>query len=76
MKRPITTTIPMTMTVSAFIGEEDDAMDKYIWYLYDINTGCFGSGKLVYQKRKNGLFYDGKTHKPLILQPQYLGQEN
>lgn len=51
-------------------------MDKYIWYLYDINTGCFGSGKLVYQKRKNGLFYDGKTHKPLIPQPQYLGQEN
>lgn len=51
-------------------------MDKYIWYLYDMNTGCFGSGKLVYQKRKNGLFYDGKTHKPLIPQPQYLGQEN
>ena len=43
-------------------------MDKYIWYLYDMNTGCFGSGKLIYQKRKNGLFYDGETHKPLIPQ--------
>ena len=44
-------------------------MDKYIWYLYDMNTGRFGSGKLVYQKRKNGLFYDSETHKPLIPQP-------
>ena len=51
-------------------------MDKYIWYLYDMNAGCFGSGKLVYQKRKNGLFYDGKTHKPLFPQPHYSRQEN
>ena len=36
-------------------------MDKHIWSLY--------KGKLVYQKRKNGLFYDGKTHERLNPQP-------
>lgn len=36
-------------------------MDKYIWSLY--------LGKLVYQKRKNGLFYDSKTHERLNPQP-------
>ena len=36
-------------------------MDKYIWSLYR----C----KLVYQKRKNGLFYDGTTHERLDPQP-------
>ena len=51
-------------------------MDKYIWALYDANTGRFGSGELVYQKRKNGLFYDSLTHKPLTPQPHYSRQEN
>lgn len=36
-------------------------MDKYIWSLY--------KGKLVYQKRKNGLFYDSGTHERLNPQP-------
>ena len=66
------------MTVSAFISEikGEIFMDKYIWALYDANTGRFGSGELVYQKRKNGLFYDSLTHKPLSPQPHVSKQEN
>ena len=36
-------------------------MDRYIWSLY--------KGELIYQKRKNGLFYNGRTHKKLDPQP-------
>lgn len=46
-------------------------MSNYIYTLYDPNTKQFGTGgKLVFQKRKNGLFYDLETNAPLDPQPQ------
>lgn len=36
-------------------------MDRYIWSLY--------KGKLIYQKRHNGPFYDAHTHQKLNPQP-------
>lgn len=44
-------------------------MDSYIWCLYNRETERFGEGKLVYQKRKNGLFYDSEIEQPLKPQP-------
>lgn len=45
-------------------------MDNYIYSLYNPETKQFGTGgKLVYQKRKNGLFYDPETNTPIDPQP-------
>lgn len=51
---------------------------KYTYWLYDPDENrVYGAEediagrKLVYQKRRNSLFYDGATNKPLIPQPAF-----
>lgn len=50
-------------------------MDTCIYALYDPEAERFGVGKLVFQKKVNGLFYDGQTKKLLHPQPSpYLAE--
>lgn len=54
--------------------KEASEVSNRLWAIYNPNTKTFEeNGRLVYQKRVNGLFYDSQTNKPLRPQPpQYI----